>query len=87
MRNGGNPEVIMNADKGNNPKDGEGDLPRFLESKPLKAKQATPAQKKQRIILGVLSLFLVFLMIQTFTGAKRSFLALLRKRWFQLRLL
>ena len=62
----------MNSDQGNNPKDGEGDLPRFLESKPLKAKQTTPAQKKQWVILGVLVLFLMFVTIQTFVGGKKK---------------
>lgn len=62
----------MSSDKGNNPKDGEGDLPRFLESKPLKAKPAAPAQKKQWIILGVLILFLVVVSIQTFAGGKKK---------------
>jgi len=62
----------MNFDQGNNPKDGDGDLPRFLESKPLKAKPATPAQKKQWVILGVLVFFLVYVSIQTFAGGKKK---------------
>lgn len=62
----------MNSDKGNNSKDGEGDLPRFLESKPLKTKPATTAQKKQWVILGVLILFLVFVSIQTLAGGKKK---------------
>ena len=69
----------MNSDQGNNPKDGAGDLPRFLESKPLKAKQATPAQKKQWVILGVLILFLVFLTLQTLAGGKKKLPQLVKK--------
>lgn len=62
----------MNSDGENLPQGkGEAD-PRFLESKPLRAKQVTPAQKKQWIILGVLILLLVVLVIQTLGGGKKK---------------
>lgn len=63
----------MNSDQGNHPQGEEGDLPRFLESKPLTAKKpVTAQQKKQWVILVVLSLFLIVLTIQTFAGGKKK---------------
>ncbi|MBP9864783.1 MAG: hypothetical protein KBC91_00120 [Candidatus Omnitrophica bacterium] len=62
----------MNSNQENQTQ-GESDaVPRFLESKPLRAKQATPVQKKQIIILSVLILFLVYLVFQTFAGDKKK---------------
>jgi len=61
----------MNSD-GKKLSSGEGDTPRFLASKPLKARQAAASQKKQWVILGVLSFFLVYLVFQTFVGGKKK---------------
>ena len=62
----------MSSDHENLPKD-EGDaVPRFLESKPLRAKQAAPSQKKQWVVLALLSAFLIFLLLQTLVWGKKK---------------
>jgi len=62
----------MSSDRLNLPQDPGADVPRFLESKPLRSKQAAKPQKKQWIILSFLIFLLVFLMIQTLAGGKKK---------------
>ncbi len=62
----------MNPQFSNPAEDSDESTPRFLESKPLKSAKPSAAQTRQWVILGILTVFLIFLLMQTFASKKKT---------------